>query len=457
MYDDLKQKTNSILEDEKNDMIAFLQELLRIPSIAGEPKPGMPYGEKIAEVQNIARKKANEMGFLTGSFEDKIITVDFNEKETKEGFIAHLDVVPAEAEKWTFPPYDGTVRDNIIYGRGVIDDKGPAVAALWAMHAVKKAGINLKYNVRLLLGGAEETGMRDFSDYVKKNTLPEYFFTPDGVFPIGIGERGLIKIIYNSTMTASKILSVKSGNAVNIIPESATAVIHGFSKSELIEIISGFDFDTSYEVTEVDNLLTITFTGKPAHASQPEDGINALTAMVSLLAKIEPENTLISDLHKAFPHGVYHGAGVGISGDKINISLTQLKFDGENVFYTCDGRVHETECTKDYVDIVRKNLPHDYQVDMIEPHLVDSNSRLVKTLQEIYRAETGLEPETYTMAGLTYAHYTENGVVFGGYIPGDGSGNLHAIDESYNLDTMLKMAKMTAHSIIEFCEAEIPE
>ena len=451
MTENIKQKINSILDAEKNDMIGFLQELLRVPSVASEPLKDMPYGEKIAEVQSIARKKADDMGFITGSFEDKIVTVDFNEKETKEGFIAHLDVVPAVAEQWTYPPYDGTIKDNIIYGRGVIDDKGPAVAALWAMYAVKKAGIDLKYNVRLLLGGAEETGMSDFADYVKKKTIPEYFFTPDGVFPIGIGERGLIKIIYNGKTSSAKIRSIESGNAVNIIPETAAAVIDGISKAELEQIISGFGFDMPYEISDG---LTIKFTGKPAHASEPQNGVNALTALVSVLAKIEPENELISDLNRAFPHGIYHGAGLGIEGDKINISLTQLKFDGENVFYTCDGRVHETESTKAYVDMIKNALTHDYKIDMIEHHLVDSDSKLVKTLQEIYKAETGLEPETYTMAGLTYAHYAENGVVFGGYIPGDGSGNLHAVDECYNLDTMLKMAKMIAHSIMEFCEAE---
>ncbi len=454
MYEALKQNINNILDAEKDAMISFLQELLRIPSVSGEAKPGMPYGEKIAEVQEIARKKADEMGFITGSFENKIITVDFNDAETKSGMIAHLDVVPADAEKWSYPPYDGTIRNNIIYGRGTVDDKGPAVAALWAMHAVKKAGISLKYNSRLLLGGAEETGMSDFADYVKRNPVPEYFFTPDGVFPIGIGERGLIKLIYNGKLQTKRILSVKSGSAVNIIPADAEAVITGITTSELEAIIADFDFDTGYSITENTDNITLTFTGKSAHASTPEEGMNSLTALVSVLAKIEPEVKLIADLAKAFPHGEFHGAGLGMTGGKINISLTQLKFNSEGVFFTCDGRVHEAECTKDYVDIIKARLPYDYKIDMFESHLVDGNSRLVKTLQGIYKSETGLEPETYTMAGLTYAHFTEKGVVFGGYIPGDGSGNLHAIDESYNLDTMLSLAKMIAHSIIEFCEAE---
>ena len=454
MRENLFKQVDTILDAKKDEMISFLIELLKIPSVAGPEKPGMPYGEKVAEALAFATKKADDMGFITGTFENRLNTVDYNNKETNTGFIAHLDVVPADLDKWSYPAFDGTIVGNIIYGRGVVDDKGPAVAGLYAMHAVKEAGIDLKHNVRMLLGGAEETGMDDFSEYVKKNPVPEYFFTPDGEFPIGIGERGLIHLSCNRKAKTDKIMSIKSGSATNIIPEESTAVLRDVSTDAIDKIFSKLALDAKCTAKADGENVIITVSGKGGHASIPNTCINSLTALLDILKIVEPENEFIKELGGSFPHRVFHGEAMGMTGGLINISLTQLKFDGENIFYTVDGRVHETECTEDYVNIIRSVLTGELDIHYVEPHLADKDSHLVRGLQEIYKAETGLEPECYTMAGLTYAHHSGKGVVFGPYIPGDGSGNLHAVDESYNLDTMLSCAKMIAHAIIEFCGVE---
>ena len=56
-------------------------------------------------------------------------------------------------------------KDGKIYGRGTADDKGPAIAALYAMRAVKELGIPVKKNVRLILGTDEECGSSDIRHY----------------------------------------------------------------------------------------------------------------------------------------------------------------------------------------------------------------------------------------------------------------------------------------------------
>lgn len=79
--------------------------------------------------------------------------------------LAHLDIVPA-GDGWTVTePFVPVVKDGKIYGRGTADDKGPAIAALYAMRAVKELGIPVKKNVRLILGTDEECGSSDIRHY----------------------------------------------------------------------------------------------------------------------------------------------------------------------------------------------------------------------------------------------------------------------------------------------------
>ncbi len=72
--------------------------------------------------------------------------------------LSHMDVVPAEAKDWRVDPFSGIVKDGEVWGRGALDDKGPGVAQLMALLAIKRAGILLDRDVLFLATGDEETG-----------------------------------------------------------------------------------------------------------------------------------------------------------------------------------------------------------------------------------------------------------------------------------------------------------
>ena len=67
----------------------------------------------------------------------------------------HMDVVPAEAKEWKEPPFSGLIKDGHIWGRGALDNKGPAVAELMTLVALKRRNIALQGDV-IFLGSADE-------------------------------------------------------------------------------------------------------------------------------------------------------------------------------------------------------------------------------------------------------------------------------------------------------------
>jgi acetylornithine deacetylase/succinyl-diaminopimelate desuccinylase-like protein len=67
----------------------------------------------------------------------------------------HMDVVPAQANLWREPPFSGTVKDGVIWGRGALDNKGGGVMALMTLLALKRHNLQLKGDV-ILLGTADE-------------------------------------------------------------------------------------------------------------------------------------------------------------------------------------------------------------------------------------------------------------------------------------------------------------
>ena len=72
--------------------------------------------------------------------------------------LAHLDVVPAEAARWSVPPFDGIRRDGFVYGRGALDAKGVAAVQTMVVVALARGGERLARDVILLATAGEETG-----------------------------------------------------------------------------------------------------------------------------------------------------------------------------------------------------------------------------------------------------------------------------------------------------------
>ena len=94
------QKIKEYFEVHKQEMLDDIMAAIRIPSVNGPEKPGMPFGEENAKVLALAASLAKELGLKAEVLENKVAVIDLNEQPAELDILAHLDVVPA-GDGWT--------------------------------------------------------------------------------------------------------------------------------------------------------------------------------------------------------------------------------------------------------------------------------------------------------------------------------------------------------------------
>lgn len=177
----------------KKELLKSIIEVVNIPSVKGESKEDAPFGQNIKEALIKTLKIAENLGFKTKNLDNYIGYAQYGEGGDYIGVLGHLDVVPA-GEGWTFPPFSGYIEDGRMYGRGVLDNKGPTICALYALYAIKESGLEIRKPVRIIFGTDEESGFNDIPYYLRKEKPPIMGFTPDCKYPVVYGERGRANI-----------------------------------------------------------------------------------------------------------------------------------------------------------------------------------------------------------------------------------------------------------------------
>lgn len=465
-----EKEISDYIESHKEEMLNDLMNLIRINSEKGEEKPGMPYGEGPYEALKSATGLLEGYGFKITNYDNRVITADSFDLPNQLDILAHLDVVPA-GDDWTVTePYNPVIKDGRLYGRGSCDDKGPAIAAVYAVRAVKELGIPLKQGVRLILGSDEECGSSDVEYYYSKEKAAPMTITPDASWPLINIEKGGIHneftASFEKTDMTPSVVSVKGGIKINVVPGKATAVVKGLKEKDVRDITSKFEEETGlkFVFAEDGDNLNITAIGVNAHASLPHMGKNAVQGIVTLLSKFPladaPVNNYIKALNNIFPYGDYNGRTMGVdlkddvsgettvSFDILEVSETHFMgaFDCRASIAANDentGKVMEAKIREQGFEIEEKA--------MFEPHIVDGDSPLVKTLLRCYEkgfGVTGAKP--IAIGGGTYVHHVENGVAFGCEVP-EVDNHMHGADEFMEVDMIVKSAKIFADAIVELC------
>ena len=188
------------------EMIAALGDLVRINSVAGvNVTPLAPYGEGPARALESTLALCASLGMDTVNRDGKVGWAEIGQGEEMVGVLVHLDVVPA-GEGWDYPAWDLTEENGRLYGRGVIDDKGPAIACIYAMKDLLDSGVKLNRRIRLIFGQSEEVGVwEDMEWYKAHEELPVFGFTPDADFPAIYGEKGILCMELSLPLSASAL------------------------------------------------------------------------------------------------------------------------------------------------------------------------------------------------------------------------------------------------------------
>lgn len=448
----------------KDEMIKTLSELVSIRSIKESPKPGMPFGEMPAKALEKALSICGDAGFITENTYNYVGSADLNTLEPELAVLCHLDVVP-EGSGWNTDPYTLTEKGGRLYGRGAIDNKGPATAAIYAMKAIKELNIPVKKGVRLIFGTDEENGSSDLKYYMSVKKMPPMVFTPDGSYPVINIEKGMIRLNITAELAQDsctrKIISIKGGEAVNAVAGYAEAELSGFTTDEISNGLNFPDKNIQVSVRKSGKNTIISVTGVCAHASTPQLGSNAITALLKLLSELPIESTsqtsLINSLCALYPYGETDGSSLGIKcSDEISGELTLvpgvIDFSEKKLDLKNDIRFPLSKTSSDIICKVNEKLSScglDTEILIQdEPHCTDESSPFVQTLLKVYESVTGEKGFCLAIGGGTYVHNIPGGVAFGAEFLGEEN-NMHGADESISIDNLLKTAEITACAIAE--------
>lgn len=468
MYED---RLKQYFDKEKENLVEDIIKWVSIQSDRGVPEPEYPYGKGPAQALKTALNRAGEMGFLIKNYENYVGTVSFMDDSSHLDILAHLDVVPANSEDWKEAlPYDPAVKDGKIYGRGVIDDKGPAVCALYAMKAVRDLGIPLKKNVRLILGTDEECGCSDIRYFYEREKEAPMTFSPDGDFPVVNTEKGRLHSGFFASFPESsllpRIVKIYAGQKINVVPDKAEAVLEGFTKDSLSAFISTAETLTGVSfcvVPEEPEMLKITASGRAGHAASPQEANNAITALLYLLSILPMAKSegfsRIKSLAEIFPHGDWLGeaAGIRLSDDisgSLTISLNMIQADVRSVSCEFDSRcplaANDDNVRKVLLQKGKKEGLDMQNSKMEPPHHVPEDTPFINTLLSVYEKNTGKKGFCFASGGGTYVHDLKNGVAFG-CIFDKKDHNMHGPDEFCIISEMITSAKIFAEVIIRLC------
>ncbi len=466
------------IEANKDDMIKTLTELLNINSEASEPKIDAPFGKGVSDAFLYTLNKGEQDGFITKNVDNFGGHIDFPAEGDFDGetmgILCHLDVVPA-GDGWETDPYSATVKDGVIYARGAEDDKGPTIAAYFAMKAIKDANIKLNKNVRLILGLDEETDWRGMDYYLERENPPNFGFTPDADFPLVYAEKGILTFdlaqkFAKTQNTGLELKSFAGGKAPNMVADSARMVV--FSKQGLQGVydkikqqVASYRQETGQKVNckGVGKSFEITAEGKPSHGAQPQNGINAISILADFAKNLEFDNEGINDFISFYNDCIgfeLDGAKLGIGfedeisgGTVVNVGI--LKLDKKSAELTVNVRFPVS-----YDDeTIYKSLSDallSYNIGIVKrkyqpPLFVEKESRFAQMLMRAYQDVTGdINSKPLIIGGGTYARAMKKFVAFGAKFPNEEE-KAHQKNECFSIENLVKCTQIYARAIYMLC------
>ncbi|SHH87886.1 dipeptidase PepV [Clostridium grantii] len=454
---------NEYIDDYKEDLIESTKGLVRIKSIEEEEKDGMPFGEGPALALQYALNTADSMGFKTVNMDNYVGFVEYGQGEEYIAVLGHVDVVP-EGSGWKYNPYGAEIHDDKIYGRGTIDDKGPIMAALYGLKAIKDSGIKISKKIRIIFGTNEESGCGEIQYYLDKEKAPVAAFTPDADYPVINGEKGItffqLHKDFEVKSNKEKIIYIKGGSKANMVPDYCEMAIKTDREDIIVEYANTFKemigFDIEAEIKG--DLVIVVSKGKSAHGSTPEVGVNAIMQLLAFAGELELDkcdatrfiefmNIHIGLETDGESFGVYMKDEV--SGElSFNVGLIDMNEETVKlelnlrypVTHTFEEMMEGIDKTLDGTGMRIQNMIHQ------EPLYFPEDHPLVETLSKIYSEATGVEAKPFSIGGGTYAKEMPNTVAFGPLFPGREE-LAHQVDEYIFIDDLVLNAKIYAEAI----------
>ena len=457
LYDAVYAMQPEILEEIRN--------VVAIPSVYETPAEGAPYGRPCREALDHVLSLGRKLGMKAVNVGNRAGYLEIGEGSEMVAALGHLDVVPAgRLSDWTVPPFSATIVGDRLYGRGVMDDKGPVIAAIYGMKAIRDLGLSVGRRIRVIFGTDEERGSSCVRYYVESGEeQPVMGFTPDAEYPLIFFEKGMTGALIGKKDPEQgpvKVISFTGGTARNVVPVEACLVLEG-EQEAVRETLSGLEGIT----VSFENGQTVCRSeGVSAHGSTPEKGVSAV---LKLLTGLKPVLSVIGGDFEKMAGFLLGEIGTETNGKTLGIRFFDeetgettvnaglVRFDDGEASFTLDIRYpkngdHET---------VRQALEEKaaaYGLRVLERSVtnqlyVPKDSELVRKLMGVYRTVTGRDDEPLAIGGGTYAKEFRNMVAFGAEFPEDEH-TVHEPDEYVRLDSLMQSAALTALALYELAK-----
>ena len=451
----------------KEDLLKDLFELLSVRSILGtDITEETPFGSGPREALDLILSFGKRDGYKTKLVENKAGYIEVGQGEELFGILGHVDVVPVVEADWTSHPFKPEIRDGKIFARGSLDDKGPTMAAYYAVKLLDKLGVKWNKRVRVIVGSDEETGFRCVEAYFKHEEQPASGFTPDAMFPLVYAEKARatfdhkLKFVDEDGQYNYKLVKFNGGQVLNMVVASAKAELEG-EASDIKEKFENFLAQEKLEgEVEVGNTIKLTLKGKAAHGSTPQYGINGATKLAEFLSTLGLDNN-----GKNFVDYIVEKLANDPFGEKLGINYSDDEM-GEATYnygileYDLERKIGlvSTDCRHpkkfDLVDRLNGIKVDNIDIEVTstkEAHYVPKDDELVTTLMDVYRKHTGdTKNDAFVLGGGTYARCLKKGVAFGLLFPGKED-TMHQANEYLEVEDLLLATAIYAEGIYKLC------
>lgn len=420
----------------QDDLLADLKRLLRIKSVNDEAHAtkDAPLGAGPAAALDEFLKIGQRDHFQTKNFDHLAGHIQLGDPQAEEiGMMVHVDEMPA-GSGWKTDPFKPVEQDERIYGRGAFDDKGPAIAAYYAMKIVRDLGIPLKRQIKLIIGTDEEVDWRGIKHYFKLVPKPKIGFSPDQDFPVVNGEKGVANSwikFPGANDSEAVLLKFESGERRNMVPRLASATLKIENPDQVSQEYTKFleTVPVQGESQQEGDQLILTLQGKAAHAQEPANGHNAATYLATFLQGLNLDQSgnkyisfIAKYLHRDSRMKKFKANRTSkIMGD-LTVNAGVFNYDSQNGGQVTLNYRYPREVDPQWLFDKVKKVTNKFgatiksRVDLT-PHYVDPEDPMVKLMLDVYHRQTGLPAYGKTVGGGTFGRLLPNGVAFGARFP----------------------------------------
>ncbi|WP_037581758.1 dipeptidase PepV [Sporolactobacillus terrae] len=458
----------------KESFLADLATLIAIPSTkdASQAKEGAPFGPgPLAALEKVLEFGKRD-GFRTKLLQGYAGYIEYGPEDAEDyiAVLGHVDVVPATG-KWSHDPFTAYVEDGTLYARGAIDDKGPTMAAYYALKALKDAAVPVKHRIRLVIGSDEESGCECMEKYNELEPMSLFGFAPDAEFPLIFAEKGQIrawiKLPQQAGDASVHLAAFYSGERINMVPDHAYAVLSGpeaekWSEKAQAELTAK---NIPFAVERIEEGIKLTAKGKSYHGSVPSGGVNAAFLLAKALKDLPliPTEQGFIDLLADTLYNDFAGERLGIkfhddvSGDlTVNVGVVRFSAEGGTVSLDirCPIKASLSELSATLRESVEKLGLSISELGTSDPLYMDPKHPAVQILKTVYEKHMGLNNvELLTSGGGTYAQYLDAGVAFGACMPNYPYTG-HEVDEHVRVEDLFVASEIYADAMAELGNLE---